>query len=89
MAATIVRTPSISPVATMIASFSPVLSMLAFSRARYGFVSVKWSGSVDMSPLSYSIQSPSKIIRSRSAAVMRKWCAHFGHTFRFAVASLL
>ena len=39
--------------------------------------------------LSYSVQSPSNSVRSRSAAPMRKWCPHFGQTLRFVARSLL
>ena len=75
-------------VAQMIASCNPVALMLVSRRSRYGFVSWKCSGSVDVSPASCSCHSPSKSIRSRSVALIRKWCAHFGHTFRLAVRSL-
>ncbi len=87
--ATIARSPSIVPVAVMIASLSPVDSTPAFSRALYGLVSVKRSGSVETRSLSCSTQSPSKSMRSRSAAPIRKWWLHFGQTLRFAARSLL
>ena len=64
--------PSIVPDAEMIASFSPVPSMPAFSRDLYGLVSVKASGSVETRSRSCSTQSPSNSIRSRSVALIRK-----------------
>ncbi len=73
IAATMAGMPSMVPDADTIASFSPVVSMLALRRALYGLVSVKPSGSVEVSPLSYSVHSPSKSMRSRSVALMRKW----------------
>ena len=72
IAATIVRTPSMVPDAVMTASFWPVASMPAFSRALYGFVSVKPSGSVEIRPRSYSTHASSNSIRRRSVAFMRK-----------------
>ena len=66
----------------MTASFRPVAAMLASRRLRYGLVSVNFSGSVDVSPASCSSQSPSNSVRSRSAALSRKWCAHFGQTLQ-------
>ena len=66
----------------MTASLRPVASMPAFSRALYGLVSVNSAGRSRPGPRSCSVQSPSNSIRSRSAALMRKWCAHFGQTFR-------
>ena len=64
--------PSIVPDATMTASLRPVASVLALRRCLYGFVSVKASGSVETSPLSYSAHSPSNSIRKRSTAPTRK-----------------
>ena len=87
--ATIVSMRSMAPEAVMTASLSPVAAMLAFRRALYGLVSVKTSGSVDVKSLSYSVHSPSNSVRSRSAAPIRKWCPHFGQTFRFVARSLL
>jgi hypothetical protein len=89
IAATSVSMPSSAPVATITASFRPVFSMPAFSRALYGLVSVKASGSVETRSLSYSVHSPSNSIRRRSAAPTRKWCAHFGQTLRLVARSLL
>jgi hypothetical protein len=44
----------------MMASRRPVDPMLDSRRFWYGFVSVNFSGSIDISPLSCSSQSPSK-----------------------------
>ncbi len=73
IAATIVSMPSMRPDAVMMASFSPVASMLAARRARYGLVSLNESGSVETRPESYSVQAgSSNSIRNRSAAPRRK-----------------
>ena len=73
MAATLVSMPSMRPDAATTASFWPVASMLDSRRVRYGLVSVNFSGSVETSPLSYSVNAPSSnSIRRRSAAPMRK-----------------
>jgi hypothetical protein len=61
--ATTAGMPSMAPVATITASFIPVLSIDALSLDLYGLVSVKPSGSVETSSLSYSIHSPSNSIR--------------------------
>ena len=89
MAATTTGMPSSVPLPTMIASRRPVAAWLARRRSRYGLVSVKPSGSLEESPASCSSHGPSRSDRSRSAAVMRKWCAHFGHTWRLVSRSLL
>ena len=59
IAATTVSMPLIRPVAVITASLRPVAAMLASSRLWYGLVSVNLSGSVDVSPWSYSCHSPS------------------------------
>ena len=82
--------PSSRPDATTTASFRPVDLMLAASRAAYGLVSMNFSGSHEVSSLSYSSHvAPSNSISSRSAAVRRKWCAQWGHTCRCVQSSLL
>src|SRR5687767_14659693 len=63
--------------------------MLVWSRVLYGLVSVNASGSVDIRLTSCSIHSSSSSMRSRSAAVTRKWWAHFGQTLRLVARSLL
>ena len=62
----------------------------ALRRALYGLVSVNVSGSVETQVrVVLDPGSSSNSIRSRSVALSRKWCAHFGQTFRFVARSLL
>ncbi len=88
MALTITGLPFMVPVALMMASFKPVEALLFSSRALYGRVSEKFSGSVDsrVSSCVSMLSSSSSSIR-RSAEPMRKWYSHLGHTFRFSSSS--
>ena len=87
--ATIVSIPSMRPVATTTASVRPVACEPAARRALYGLVSVKPSGSVETSRSSMTSNGPSNSVRSRSVAVSRKWCAHFGQTLEVGLEFLV
>ena len=88
--ATTASRPLIRPMPTITASFCPVDFCVAASRALYGLVSVKVSGSFDvrLGAISSHRSSSNRILR-RSVLFSRKWCAHLPHTCRFLMRSLV
>jgi len=77
------------PRAFITASLRPVSRRAFSSRSRYGLMSTNSSGSVDTSSRSTSSYPGSSRLAMRLRASRRRWCPHFGQTWRLASRSAL
>ena len=91
IAATTTSRPSSCPVATITASLRPVASMVVLQPIAIGLGVGELQRVVrgEVREVLLRTRRRRRAPRRRSAALMRKWCAHFGQTLRLVSRSLL